>query len=147
MDYSGTKEFLKQPKMLELSIYSKSARIAHLENFVKKSIYSADNGCVIEPYLMDTLLVNLKHISHTKTALTEDINRFVRLQNHIQNQINSIENPLYRLILEMYYLSGFTLEEIAEKTFYSRRHITRLHTAALKCYENIYGTHHNINFR
>ena len=45
--------------------------------------------------------------------------------------IEAVEEARYREVLELYYLDGFTWEQVAEQMGYDVRHVTRLHGKAL----------------
>lgn len=51
-----------------------------------------------------------------------------------QSIINSIENPEYKNVLFSYYIQGLTINAIAKKIGYSYRQISRIKTAAVKCF-------------
>jgi hypothetical protein len=53
----------------------------------------------------------------------------------IENSIEKMTDPRLRVILYEKYVCGRTLEEISLILNYSKRHIERLHIAALKLFE------------
>ncbi len=53
----------------------------------------------------------------------------------IENSIEKINDPRLKIILYEKYICGRTLEEISLILNYSKRHIERLHIAALKLFE------------
>ena len=46
--------------------------------------------------------------------------------------IEAVEEMRYREVLELYYLDGFTWEQVAQQMGYDVRHVTRLHGKALQ---------------
>ena len=46
--------------------------------------------------------------------------------------IEAVDEMRYREVLELYYLDGFTWEQVAKQMAYDVRHVTRLHGKALQ---------------
>lgn len=56
----------------------------------------------------------------------------IKLQRSIEHVIDSVDDPLYRVILRSRYIQGKTWKEICDQTNYSRSQINYLHGKALK---------------
>ena len=63
--------------------------------------------------------------------LDEQIRRMVRLKLAAVDAIAAVEDARMREVLELYYLDGFTWEQVAERMKYDVRWIYRLHGKAL----------------
>lgn len=55
-----------------------------------------------------------------------------RLKRLAMDAIDQVEEARLREVLELYYLDGFTWEQVAERMGYSRRNVTTLHGVALR---------------
>ena len=64
--------------------------------------------------------------------LEQEAVRMRRTMKEIRSVIDTVPDESLRLLLELRYLSGYTLEETAERMNYSCRHVSRLHEAALQ---------------
>ncbi|MGN0489414.1 MAG: hypothetical protein ACI4HO_09155 [Ruminococcus sp.] len=53
---------------------------------------------------------------------------------HCQATINLVDNPEYRNVLSAYYIKGLSINAIARNIGYSYRQISRIKSAAVKCY-------------
>lgn len=56
----------------------------------------------------------------------------IHTRGMIESAIESLEDPVLQEILQLRYIEGISLHQIAVKLGYSGRHLTRLHSAALK---------------
>lgn len=73
----------------------------------------------------------VERIIDLNRELNCQIERYLRLRQKIADAIDTVEDPLLRLLLEYRYLNGNTWEKIAEKMSYSRMQVGRLHEKAL----------------
>lgn len=67
--------------------------------------------------------------------LEQAVNRRIRemcaLKREAMEAIDRVEDARLREVLELYYIDGFTWEQVAERMGYSERQTLRLHGAAL----------------
>ena len=54
------------------------------------------------------------------------------LQSELLNQLESLNNIVQVEIMELYFIEGFTISEIAERLKYSERHVARVYSNAIK---------------
>lgn len=125
---------LENIKNLTYIIKAKQEHIRKLNKFIKQNIILIENGCILRPHNKDTVLDMVKQIKEIKLSLINSTNELISIQNDAISKIDSIDNYIYRTILYLHYVDNLTLDKIAEKTCYSRRHISRLHSDALHCY-------------
>lgn len=67
-----------------------------------------------------------------REVLQSQIENCETLRTQIAEKILQIKDPRYKVLLYEKYMNGHTLEEIAGILNYSKRHVERLHVAALK---------------
>ena len=60
------------------------------------------------------------------------IREMCRVKRLAMEAIEAVDEMRYREVLELYYLSGYTWDKVAETMGYDVRHVTRLHGKALK---------------
>lgn len=128
----NVKEYLSQAFTLDQRINSKLEQVASLRELATKataSIHTERVSGTKQRSPMENTLVKLIELEHEINA---DIDRLVDLKCEIIDFINQVENPNYRLLLELRYISGNTWEEIADKMQYDLRWIYRLHGKALR---------------
>ena len=75
------------------------------------------------------------HKFDSLVELEDTINQRVReleaVKVEILNKINALDDSRYRQVLKLYYVDGYTLEEIAVQMHYSFKHISRLKYEAI----------------
>lgn len=67
-----------------------------------------------------------------KKQYIKKIKECEKKRNDIENSIEKLSDQRFKLVLYEKYICGRTLEEISLILNYSKRHIERLHIAALK---------------
>ena len=60
------------------------------------------------------------------------VREMCRVKRLAMEAIESVEEMRYREVLELYYLDGYTWEQVAKAMSYDVRHVTRLHGKALQ---------------
>lgn len=121
------KKYLSQPRDLHLIIQAKQQQILKLQQLLENTKEYVNNNLQNQDLQSLDLCINT-----LQNDLLCEINQYIISYKQIQNCIHRISNLEHRTILELYYIHGCTWDIIAEKTNYSRRHITRLHTSALQ---------------
>jgi DNA-directed RNA polymerase specialized sigma subunit len=131
------KEYLSQAVKLDKVIDSAILRVEELKKFRVKSrsFLSAGSGSCCKSSGVEQTVIK---ISRTEERLNKDIDRYVVLQEKIQNLIMILDNYEERAILERHYLLGQTWDKVAEECFVSLRTVHYLHSKALKKLEPYY---------
>ncbi len=128
----NAKEYLSQAFTLDQLINCKLEQVAVLRNQALKvtSVIQSDpvQGSK-QRSPMENTLVKLMNLEQEIDA---DIDRLVALKQELKEFVAEIENPSYKLLLELRYLGGSTWEEVAASMGYDLRWIYRLHSKALK---------------
>ena len=73
----------------------------------------------------------VERIVDLNRELNRQIERYLKLRQKIANSIDTVGDPILRLLLEYRYLNGDTWEKVAERMNYSRMQVGRLHERAL----------------
>jgi RNA polymerase sigma factor (sigma-70 family) len=79
----------------------------------------------------DHILNCIEKLDMLEREINRDIDQLVDLKIEISNVIKSLNNPTEKLVLELIYLCGKTVVEVADDMNYSERHIERIHKKAL----------------
>ena len=80
----------------------------------------------------DKFAGTMAQIDELEHELKEKLEERIKLQRSIEHIIDSVDDPLYRVILRSRYIQGKTWKEICDQTNYSRSQINYLHSKALK---------------
>jgi len=130
------KEYLSQAIKLDRVIDSAILRLDEWKNFsVKSRSYlntgnAGDYGSGVERTVIK--------IARAEEKLNKDIDRYVDLQEEIQNLIMILDNPEERALLERHYLLGQTWDKVSQECFICIRTVHYLHNKALKRLEPYY---------
>lgn len=89
--------------------------------------------------LQEHIIRNLKRLCLENPSQCEELKTQLAeseaLRTQIAKKILQTKEPRYKVLLYEKYINGRTLEEIAGILNYSKRHIERLHVAALKSFK------------
>lgn len=77
-------------------------------------------------------------IIQMETCLNRKIDKLIDLRATITDQIDSMDNRTYRMILTCRYVLMMTWEQVSESIGYDVRHCTRLHGCALQAFTKQY---------
>ena len=127
------KEFLRQVRFVDRMIDSKLRQVERLRDEAGRTtllLSDMPRGGGSRNHLEDviTKIVDLEN------EINRDIDRLVDLKTAARAAINMIQEPEYRLILELRYLCYKTWPEIAETMGYCESNIYRLHGFALNSF-------------
>ena len=127
------KEFLRQVRFVDRMIDSKLRQVERLRDEAGRTtllLSDMPRGSGSRNHLEDviTKIVDLEN------EINRDIDRLVDLKTAARTAINAIQEPEYRLILELRYLCYKTWPEIAETMGYCESNIYRLHGFALNSF-------------
>lgn len=128
----NAKEYLSQAFKLDQRINSKLGQVSMLRDLALKttSVLQTDKvQSTKQQSPMESALVKLISLEE---EINDDIDQLIDLKRELANFVAEIENPSYRLLLELRYLGGSTWEEVAAMMGYDVRWVYRLHRKALK---------------
>ncbi|MCL2638203.1 MAG: DUF1492 domain-containing protein [Oscillospiraceae bacterium] len=132
------KEYLSQATKLDRVIDSAILQLDEWKRFsLKSKSYLSTSGSAShgEPSSVERTVMK---ITRAEERLNKDIDRYVDLQEEIQNLILTLENHEERALLERHYLLGQTWDKVAEECFISLRTVHYIHNKALKRLEPYY---------
>lgn len=123
------KEYLEQYRTLDLMINAKMER-ARL--WRQRAEYVSPSGAAGTPgKIRDRVGDTVARIADLEREINADIDALVDLGREISDRIRSVKGDKHRQILELHYLNGFSLDEVAERMHYSYRQVCRIHAQAL----------------
>lgn len=126
------KEYLSQAKDLKRKIDRKHQQIFELQAMAERTTSSCEalriSGTTSHSKLEDAVI----KLSEIGDELGQDMVKYAKTYWEISAAIDTVENPTYRELLSLRYLSLKTWEEIAVEMHYAYRHVTRMHGEALQ---------------
>jgi DNA-directed RNA polymerase specialized sigma subunit len=125
------KNYLSQAYWLDKRIDAKLEQLDSLRSLAMKATSALSDmprGANANPHRTEDVLAKIADMS---TDVEREIDRLVDLKRDIGNAIESVDDPDARLLLELRYVNFKTWIDIAATTGFCRRHIYRLHDAAL----------------
>ena len=129
------KEFLRSALEAKLEAKRRSRRVKELESRCTKMTAAPDSGACgggnADREALWALLADER--SKEETALHEELSQY----KDVEDFIARLDDPVHRAILRLRYLEGLGWVKLQQQlyrdgVYYSERHITRLHGAALE---------------
>jgi DNA-directed RNA polymerase specialized sigma subunit len=125
-------EYLEQAYRIDQRISCKVEQVSSLRNLATKAtstLSDAPPSGTRNVHRMEDVIVKIVAIENEINA---DIDRLVELKQEIIRVIKMVENPEYRILLELRYLCFKEWRDIADELGYSIRHIYRMREEALE---------------
>lgn len=126
-----TKEYLSQAYRIDKRINIKIEQLKSLRELATKATSTLSDTCVSGPknkQCMERIIVKMVDLENEINA---DIDELITLKAEITSKIKQVENPEYRMLLELRYLCFSKWEDIAEEMNYELRYLYKLHNQAL----------------
>lgn len=135
----NAKQYLKQITRLDNLIKSKLEQIEELRSLAEKVTVEAKlvKSYNKNSYQSDKVGDIVVKIVDLNNEINEYIDRLIDLKAEAVRLIDSLENPDYRLLLNLRYINGYTFERIAVEMNYCYRWITQLHGRALEAFNGV----------
>lgn len=133
------KEYLEQAKAIDDLIrsrereYRELQKDAELLKAVNTSGISVKGGNVSDPMKVIDKIIALQN------EITNEIKKLIDLKAEIRHRINRVYNPRFVALLTDRYITGLTLEQIAEKKDKSYETIKGWHGEALQIFRKENG--------
>ncbi len=124
-----TKEYLEQYRTLNLMINAKMERARLWRQRAEYVSPSGEGGTPGK--IRDRVGDTVARIADLEREINADIDALVDLGRKISDKIKSVKQDKQRQILELHYLNGFSLDDVAERMHYSYRQVCRIHAQAL----------------
>lgn len=128
----NAKEYLSQAFQLDQRINSKLEQVSMLRDLALKTTSVLQDDKVQNTKQQSPMESALVKLMCLEEEINDDIDQLIDLKRELATFVSEIENPSYRLLLELRYLSGSTWEEVAAIMGYDVRWVYRLHRKALK---------------
>lgn len=126
------KEYLSQYRALNVRIDAKQARVERIRQLARTAGPNGNSSGVHSSQPYDKIGELTAKIVDLENEINGDIDALVDLGREIRECISRIQNGNYRAVLELKYIDGFTLKQIADKLNYSVPNIKKIHGRALK---------------
>ena len=125
------KEYLRQLKYLNNIVQSKLDDLEALRSLAQRITYVPKNIKVQESIPEDKFSELIAKIVDLQEEINNDVDNLLDLKLKITDQINSLDNDDYKLLLMLRYLNFKTWEEIAVEMGCSYQWVNVLHRRAL----------------
>ncbi len=122
------KEYLKQYRALDVQIQAKTERAALWR---QRAEYVSPVGMSGNGSIRDRVGDTAVKIADLEREINTDIDALVDLELDISTRIKAVARSNLRQVLELHYLNGLSLNEVAQRMHYSYRQICRIHGEAL----------------
>ncbi|MBR4538450.1 MAG: DUF1492 domain-containing protein [Clostridia bacterium] len=136
------KEYLGQAYWLDRRIDSKLEQLSALRETTTKATSVMNDTPVSHTRNMHSLQDVIAKIIDMENELNHDIDALVDLKKDIKRCIDAVENPEYKTLLELRYLTFKNWNEIAIIMSYEGRYVYKVHGAALKQVDQILSEGH-----
>lgn len=129
------KEYLRQLLSIERLIQVKTTERERLMALATK-VTSALSDCKVETSPDNTKTQNIIiKMAELREEIEEQTSIYTSLYHKIEEEIDSMEDDRYKILLIMRYMKGASFSDIADKLGYEKRWTLVLHKRALKDFE------------
>ena len=129
------KEYLRQLLSIERLIQVKTTERERLMALATK-VTSVLSDCKVETSPDNTKTQNIIiKMAELREEIEEQTSRYTSLYHKIEEEIDSMEDDRYRILLIMRYMKGASFSDIADKLGYEKRWTLVLHKRALQDFE------------
>ncbi len=126
------KQYLSQYRALDARINAKLAQAERIRQLARAAGSNGNSSGVHSSQPYDKVGELTAKIVDLENEINGDINALVDLEREIRECISKIPNANHRAVLELKYINGFTLKQIADKLNYSLVNIKKIHKCALE---------------
>lgn len=132
------KDYLSQAFYLNQRINSKLEQLSALKELATRCT-SVISGMPRNPNSANDRMADaVVKIVDMEAEINRDIDELVELKRDMMSVIKSVDNPKYRMLLELRHLCFKTWQQIAEDMGYSIQHIYRLRNRAYEKIDDIF---------
>ena len=129
------KEYLRQLLSIERLIQVKTTERERLMALATK-VTSVLSDCKVETSPDNTKTQNIIiKMAELREEIEEQTSRYTSLYHKIEEEIDSMEDDRYRILLIMRYMKGASFSDIADKLGYEKRWTLVSHKRALQDFE------------
>lgn len=131
----SNQSYLEQVGKLNDTINRLLEEIEHLQQQAQRTVPPFDGRPLVTARRESLGNDDLVTLIEMYDTVNSTVDRFVDMYRTVQQEINHLENPIHRMVLELRYLACCSVSEVAETLGYSVRYVYRLHAQALKAME------------
>lgn len=126
------KQYLSQYRALDARINAKLAQVERIRQLARAACSNGNSSGAHSSQPYDKVGELTAKIVDLENEINGDIGVLVDLEREIRECISKIPNGNHRAVLELKYINGFTLKQIADKLNYSLDGIKKIHKRALE---------------
>ena len=126
------KEYLQQYRTLNAHIDAKLAQAERLRHLAQMAGQQGNFSGIHSTQPRDKIGELTAKIVDLETEINDEIDALVDLEREIRGCISKLTNENQRVVLEMKYINGRTLDSIAKQLNYSLANIKTIHKCALE---------------
>lgn len=134
------KDWFRQMPQIEARIRSKDAQVRKYRDLATRATSSMEATRVSGTGNRSRVEDAVVRICDLQVDATEELEQLRRLRRDVMAVIRRIQDVRHRDILEMHYVTGWSLERIAEEMHYHVRWVQILHGQALTDARNVLRT-------
>lgn len=131
------KEYLEQYKKLDARIDAKTAQVDRLRGRLRYA--SGSSGGVRSTQPADKIGELTARIVDLEREINSEIDELIEFRREIKSRIAALPDPIHRDILEMRYISCWTVVKVAVKRGCSVETVYKLQRKALKSFTDCYS--------
>lgn len=132
-----SKEFLSQAYHINKEIKNLLERLEELRSTTQCMTASYGQEQVNHTRNVTAMQDAIYSMMEKCDEIKQEVERLVGLKMQVENVIDQVKNPTYRLILSWRYLFSWTWEQIADEMGYSARWVHLNHDRALKVVDRL----------
>ena len=125
------KEYLNQALYLDNRINAKLEQVRSLRELAKRATSTLSDMPRDTQRNIHRMENTICKMLDLENEVNSDIDRLIGLKREIMDTVNMVENPTYRMLLELRYLCFKAWDDIAATMNYDRRYILKVHGKAL----------------
>ena len=131
------KEYLSQLWELDRKIQQRTHQVEELKLLAMGTGSIGDGERVQTSTAGDQLSASVARYVDLQRDIEQMTYRYVEKKTELVSQSMEVRDDRYETILFMRYAQGMPLREVADKMGYAYKHVSRLHSQALKQFESI----------
>ena len=125
------KEYLNQALHLDSRINAKLEQIRSLRELAQNAASTLSDMPKHTQRNIHRMENTICKMLDLESEINADVDRLVELKREIMDVVERVENPTYRMLLELRYLCFKQWDDIAAMMNYDRRYVLKVHGRAL----------------
>lgn len=125
-------KYLSRSLLLDIEIENKEKELAELRKDPGRLQGIGFEGHIRSGEIKDPVSSVYDKVKNLEAQINAEIKKLLDLKEHIHDLIETVEDDVYRIILQKKYINGDNEKKIGDCLGYSERQIYRLHDLALE---------------